>query len=167
MFSTLFLIYARLFDSSKKHPTSASTIVETRDQTPALCSANVVMLNLGVSMCIGAIFAKTWRLFRIFNNTSLQLMVITDWHLLAIVLVGLVFDACILGWWLGSSPFSVLENPFGACDSLYESADSRHTIVLMIAKVSRCGGSEQMRVSSSSQPIVHRGNSHSFPPKQH
>ena len=114
-----------------------SVIVETRDQTPALCSANVTLFNLGVMACICAIFAKTWRLFRIFNNTSLQLVVITDWHLLAIVLGGLVFDACVLSWWLGSSPFSVLDNPLGACNSPNEAADSRHTIVLMIAKVCR------------------------------
>lgn len=75
------------------------------------------LVNVGFSITYGSIFAKTWRLHKIFNSTTLQVQVIPDWKLLAAVGLLVVFDLVAMGIWRIVSPWSLLENPLGACSA--------------------------------------------------
>ncbi len=75
------------------------------------------LVNVGFSITYGSLFAKTWRLHKIFNSMTLQVQVIPDWKLLAAVGLLVVFDLVVMGIWRIVSPWSLLENPLGACSA--------------------------------------------------
>ncbi len=77
----------------------------------------VWLVNVGFSITYGSLFAKTWRLHKIFNSASLQVQVIPDSKLLAAVGLLVVFDLVVMGIWRIVSPWGVLENPLGACSA--------------------------------------------------
>ncbi|XP_052286949.1 gamma-aminobutyric acid type B receptor subunit 2-like [Dreissena polymorpha] len=79
----------------------------TENITIATCQARVVCFCLGFTITFGALFTKTWRVYRIFTNKKLLKRTIKDIQLLAIIAVLVLLLTAILIVWQIFSPFEV------------------------------------------------------------
>ena len=79
-------------------------------ETPMLisCYARKICLSFGFSMGFGALFAKTWRVYRVFARLGPQKLEIPDWKLLLIVVALLVIDCVVLSAWFTLYPLQVV-----------------------------------------------------------
>ncbi|XP_053374076.1 gamma-aminobutyric acid type B receptor subunit 2-like [Mercenaria mercenaria] len=57
----------------------------TETSSGTLCKVRVILFSLGFTMTFGALFSKTWRVYRIFTNKKLLKRTIKDYQLLAII----------------------------------------------------------------------------------
>ena len=83
---------------------TASTL--DKDIFLACCYAYNVCLNLGFTMTFGALFAKTWRVYRAFSRRSAEKLTISDLQLVATTLVLVSVDGLLLGLTLVINPLS-------------------------------------------------------------
>jgi hypothetical protein len=84
-----------------------AVLAKIQNQTNQTCSIQPWLFHLGFSVSYGSLFAKTWRLHKIFNNESLTAQKITNTELLLLLGAYLLFDVIILSSWMGISPLSI------------------------------------------------------------
>lgn len=75
------------------------------DAFKALCVIRIWMLPLAFTFTYGVLFARAWRIYRIFNNPWVSSRPYKDVHLLLIVLVIAAIDAAILLPWTIIDPY--------------------------------------------------------------
>jgi len=73
-----------------------------RAPTARDCSVFDWLLNLGFTLSFGPLFAKVWRVWRIFGRQALRVVKITNWMLARMVAVLVVFDIIVLSVWQAS-----------------------------------------------------------------
>ncbi|CAH3045569.1 unnamed protein product, partial [Porites lobata] len=84
---------------------------------PRICKARAWLLNIGFSLAFGAMFIKTWRVYKIYTNISLRLfnlltskmfeiyqLGLSDWRILAMVFGIVVIDVVLLVAWELTDP---------------------------------------------------------------
>ncbi|XP_030767211.1 gamma-aminobutyric acid type B receptor subunit 2 [Sitophilus oryzae] len=74
-----------------------------------LCSINVYLLSAGFSLTFGSIFAKTYRVHRLFAYTTAGLVrdkLLKDQHLIGLILIPLFIDTAIMSLWLAVDPLN-------------------------------------------------------------
>ncbi|XP_070561872.1 gamma-aminobutyric acid type B receptor subunit 2-like [Ptychodera flava] len=71
---------------------------------PILCKIDKVLLAIGFTLSFGAMFSKTWRIYKIFTNKKTTKMTIKDQQLFGLVAVLLTVDVVILLLWLLVDP---------------------------------------------------------------
>ena len=76
---------------------------------PFLCNIRPWLLSLGYTFAFGALFAKTWRIYRIFKNPWKKNRPLQDHVLIAIVGVLAGVDVVILISWLIIDPLDIYE----------------------------------------------------------
>ncbi|RDD43844.1 Gamma-aminobutyric acid type B receptor subunit 2 [Trichoplax sp. H2] len=64
-----------------------------------LCGTQIWLLCYGFTLAFGSLFAKTWRVYRIFANKTSKIIAIKDWHLITTVANLLVVDIVIFIVW--------------------------------------------------------------------
>ncbi|XP_028403254.1 gamma-aminobutyric acid type B receptor subunit 2-like [Dendronephthya gigantea] len=66
-----------------------------------LCKIDAFLISIAFSLIFGAIFMKTWRIYKIFTNVKLskQLRFLTNKHLIILVLLLVAFDIAYLTLW--------------------------------------------------------------------
>ncbi|XP_071956737.1 gamma-aminobutyric acid type B receptor subunit 2-like [Antedon mediterranea] len=72
-----------------------------------VCVARAWFLCVSFTLAFGAMFCKTWRVYRIFTNVKMKKKVIKDGHLIIMVAVMLVIDAIVLIAWQLLDPMHV------------------------------------------------------------
>ena len=82
----------------------ASIIALVSPVTATSCSAFQWLLNLGITLTFGPLFAKTWRIYRIFGRRKLSVVKISNGKLMAIVVVLFVVELLLMALWQGISP---------------------------------------------------------------
>ncbi|XP_045170045.2 gamma-aminobutyric acid type B receptor subunit 2-like [Mercenaria mercenaria] len=72
-------------------------------ESDVICKSRLVCFSLGFTVTFGALFSKTWRVYRIFTNKKLLKRTIKDYQLLAIigVFVGIVLVLLIIWEYMG------------------------------------------------------------------
>jgi hypothetical protein len=89
-------------------------------QTPFLCTTKFWLLYLGIDLVFGSMFAKTWRLHRIFNNEQLSNVQITDTTLFCYMLPLFAYDIVVLTTWVVVAPFQLQSPLILHCLSNYQ-----------------------------------------------
>ncbi|XP_052793585.1 gamma-aminobutyric acid type B receptor subunit 2-like [Mya arenaria] len=74
----------------------------------AVCKARVCLFCIGFTVTFGALFTKTWRVYRIFTNKKLLRMTIKDYQLLAIIGILVAVITGVLIAWEAVGPHSVV-----------------------------------------------------------
>ncbi|EDV25068.1 uncharacterized protein TRIADDRAFT_56611 [Trichoplax adhaerens] len=69
-----------------------------------LCQANIWLLCLGFTLAFGSLFAKMWRVYRIFALKTAKRIIVKDWHLLAVVSQLAIVDIVLLTIWTVVDP---------------------------------------------------------------
>ncbi|XP_033112630.1 gamma-aminobutyric acid type B receptor subunit 2-like [Anneissia japonica] len=72
-----------------------------------VCAARAWFLCVSFTLAFGAMFCKTWRVYRIFTNVKMKKKVIKDTHLFVMVAVMLIIDAIVLITWQLVDPMYV------------------------------------------------------------
>ncbi|XP_045480347.1 gamma-aminobutyric acid type B receptor subunit 2 isoform X2 [Harmonia axyridis] len=79
----------------------------SRSTFTGLCTAKAFLLSAGFSLVYGSIFAKTYRVHKLFNNcrtSVLKSKFLKDTHLIALISTPVVLDAIILALWVVIDP---------------------------------------------------------------
>ncbi|KJE93445.1 hypothetical protein CAOG_04237 [Capsaspora owczarzaki ATCC 30864] len=84
---------------------SVDTLLASRVQTAAFCTARLWLFNLGFMIAMGALFSKLWRLRKLKNNCTLRAIKLSNSEVLVPVLIFVLVDCLILGVWTGIAPF--------------------------------------------------------------
>jgi len=87
----------------------ASVIAWADEPSNFSCSAFLWTLNLGYMLLFTPLFAKTWRVWRIFSGAQLKVVKISNFVLLAAVAALLVCEIIVLATWQGVSPLQPVE----------------------------------------------------------
>ncbi|XP_052778519.1 gamma-aminobutyric acid type B receptor subunit 2-like [Mya arenaria] len=74
-------------------------IKTTETTTGILCKSRVIGFCIGFTTTFGALFTKTWRVYRIFTNKRLLKRTIKDYQLLAVIAGLVMFVMCIVVAW--------------------------------------------------------------------
>ncbi|XP_052793470.1 gamma-aminobutyric acid type B receptor subunit 2-like [Mya arenaria] len=74
----------------------------------SVCKARVCLFCIGFTVTFGALFSKTWRVYRIFTNKKLLRMTIKDYQLLAIIGILVAVITGVLIAWEAVGPHSVV-----------------------------------------------------------
>ncbi|EDV25867.1 uncharacterized protein TRIADDRAFT_55385 [Trichoplax adhaerens] len=69
-----------------------------------LCQAKIWLICTGFTLVYGSLFAKTWRIHKIFTNKTSKAVAIKDWQLIAIVCMLLFIDILIFIIWNQVNP---------------------------------------------------------------
>lgn len=77
----------------------------------ALCLLRLWLLPLAFTLTYGVLFARAWRIYRVFNNPWATRRPYKDVHLMLMVLVAAVIDAVILLPWSIVDPYRRFPNP--------------------------------------------------------
>jgi len=89
----------------------SSVFFWTLYETDTSCSLHVWLFSLGYTTLFAALFAKTWRVFQIFNSNTLHTQGLTDSYLLThIVVPALVAETVFVGIWQAVTPFRAVLN---------------------------------------------------------
>ena len=83
---------------------SPTAVTLDTDIFVACCYVNSICLNIGFTMTFGALFAKTWRVYRAFSRRSAEKLTITDCQLVTTTLVLVLFDGVLLTMMLFFDP---------------------------------------------------------------
>nr|XP_006824877.1 PREDICTED: gamma-aminobutyric acid type B receptor subunit 2-like [Saccoglossus kowalevskii] len=101
-------------------------ILHYDSQLEVLCQIRMWILAFGFTLSFGAMFSKTWRVYTIFTNKTLQKRVIKDHRLLAMV-VGMVgIDIVILTIWQAVDHLTLVITK----DRPYESPYEENVIII-------------------------------------
>ena len=76
--------------------------------TAASCSAFSWLLNFGLQLCFAPLFAKTYRIYRIFGRKKLSVVQLSNRKLMLIVLAILAVEAVLMAVWQGVGPIAPL-----------------------------------------------------------
>jgi hypothetical protein len=68
------------------------------------CSSFLWLVNLGFMLLFCSLFAKTWRVYRIFSGAHLKVVKISNIKLLILTAAVVAFDIILIGVWQGVSP---------------------------------------------------------------
>lgn len=71
----------------------------------AVCLIRIWMLPLSFTLTYGILFARAWRIYRVFNNPWTKTRIYKDYQLLLIVVVALAIDIAILIPWTIVDPY--------------------------------------------------------------
>ncbi|XP_073232832.1 gamma-aminobutyric acid type B receptor subunit 2-like [Porites lutea] len=72
---------------------------------PRICKARAWLLNIGFSLAFGAMFIKTWRVYKIYTNIRMRVgLGLSDWRILAMVFGIVVIDVVLLVAWELTDP---------------------------------------------------------------
>jgi uncharacterized membrane protein len=70
----------------------SGTLLARSDPTNATCESGWWLLNVGFLMTFGPLFAKTWRIYKIFMRKEMTVIRLTDTSLFVRLAIGLAFD---------------------------------------------------------------------------
>ena len=101
MGASLFMVCAILL--------SAKVFSENEDLFLWSCYGSSVTVCLGFTLLFGALFGKTWRVYKVFGLKSIQKVTISDLQILLYILMFVCFDAVVISVWFFFSPLYVLE----------------------------------------------------------
>ena len=76
--------------------------------TASSCSAFSWLLNFGLQLCFAPLFAKTYRIYRIFGRKKLSVVQLSNKKLMLIVLAILALEALLLAIWQAVGPIAPL-----------------------------------------------------------
>jgi hypothetical protein len=82
----------------------AAMIPWSVEPTAASCSSFLWLINLGFMLLFCPLFAKTWRVYRIFSGAHLKVVKISNVKLLAGTAAIIALDVILIGVWQGVSP---------------------------------------------------------------
>ncbi|XP_052793367.1 gamma-aminobutyric acid type B receptor subunit 2-like [Mya arenaria] len=85
----------------------------TETKHGAICKARVCLFCIGFTVTFGALFSKTWRVYRIFTNKKLLKRTIKDYQLLAIIGILIAVVTGVLIAWEAVGPHSVVVQYLG------------------------------------------------------
>ena len=85
--------------------------------TNATCSAFSWLLVVGIQLTFAPLFAKTWRIYRIFGRKKLSVVQITNKKLLLIVLAIIALDIILMVVWQAMGALSPIVNTINSTDS--------------------------------------------------
>eukprot|EP00795_Rhopilema_esculentum_P013109 gene13109-3896_t len=75
---------------------------------PRMCNAFVWILSFGFTLSFGALFSKTWRVYKIFTAAkSMERVAILDRHLFGIIFILIGVDVILLTMWMIVSPYNL------------------------------------------------------------
>ena len=74
---------------------------------PALCTIQIWCLPISLTLIVGSVALKTWRLYRIFIKLKKPGKLMSDYSLIAAVLILVAVDVVLCLSWTVTSPFSV------------------------------------------------------------
>ncbi|KAM7451763.1 hypothetical protein ABFA07_000778 [Porites harrisoni] len=103
---------------------------------PRICKARAWLLNIGFSLAFGAMFIKTWRIYKICTNKRLKVRLgpLSDWWMLAMVFGIVVIDVVLLVAWELTDP---LQHEEAVVDEKNDPAD--HFKIIM-STINTCTG---------------------------
>ena len=82
-----------------------------------ICSAVSWSVMLGLQLTFAPLFAKTWRIYRIFGRKKLSVVQISNKKLMAIVAAILALDAVLVAVWQGTGPLTPIVTTINATNS--------------------------------------------------
>lgn len=82
-----------------------------------LCSSSVWLLNLGFMLSFGSMVAKTFRLYRIFDNALFAPVAITNRQLLSMLAALIIVDSALIALWQGMAPERLRVDRYRVCVS--------------------------------------------------
>jgi len=82
----------------------AAMIPWAEEATHSSCSAFLWLVNLGFMLLFCPLFAKTWRVYRIFSGSHLKVVKISNHKLLAAVAAVVLLDIVLVAVWQGVAP---------------------------------------------------------------
>lgn len=94
------LVLSSVFVISQELSPSARSVSTSK----ALCNLQAWMLGLGFVLCMSCLVLKTWRISKIFGNTSLSVMQIPNQELLRKVGAMMLIEIIINALWTGLDP---------------------------------------------------------------
>ncbi|XP_074617775.1 gamma-aminobutyric acid type B receptor subunit 2-like isoform X2 [Acropora palmata] len=79
---------------------------DPKNSLPLICKSRIWILSIGFSLAFGAMFIKTWRIYKIFTNQPLKVRPgpLYDWSMLAMVGAIILVDVAILLSWELADP---------------------------------------------------------------
>ena len=92
----------------------------TSVNTTYLCVIQVWSLPLGLTLILGTVAAKTWRLYRIFFHLKKPGNLLHDWVLFSIVLVLAAVDVILCSVWTAEFQFTTLRHEMFADNNMIE-----------------------------------------------
>jgi len=72
----------------------------------AICIARLWLLTIGFTLSFGALFSKTWQVYRVYTNPKLKKEPFKMWNFLIMMGIFLLIDVAYLSFWTGVYPFS-------------------------------------------------------------
>ena len=87
-----------------------ATVLLALSPTTVSCSAMNWMWNLGFDLTFAPLFAKTWRIWRIFGRKKLTVIKISNRKLLVLVAAQLLVDLVLLSVWQSLSPMQPISS---------------------------------------------------------
>lgn len=82
-----------------------SVIDNRNSRYGAICTWRLWLLTIGFTLSFGALFAKTWQVYRVYTNPKLKKEPFKMWNFLIILGILLFIDVLYLSIWSGVFPF--------------------------------------------------------------
>ncbi|PFX34116.1 Gamma-aminobutyric acid type B receptor subunit 2 [Stylophora pistillata] len=119
--STVYLFGLRNFDDPKI-------------DMPPICKARAWILNVGFSLAFGAMFIKTWRIYKICTNKRLKVRLgpLSDWWMLAMVSGIVLIDVGIMVAWEIEDPLEWAQHNFT------EKRDKDNPLFIIVPTLNTC-----------------------------
>ena len=118
--------------------------------TSASCSAFSWSLNFGLMLCFAPLFAKTYRIYRIFGRKKLSVVQLSNRKLFLYVVCMLSIEAVLLAVWQGVGPIAPLVSDVTTTQS--NSAGN-----LIINQYTQCGVPEGVSMTLFALVLVEKG----------
>ncbi|XP_027036420.1 gamma-aminobutyric acid type B receptor subunit 2-like isoform X2 [Pocillopora damicornis] len=101
---------------------------------PPICKARAWILNVGFSLAFGAMFIKTWRIYKICTNKRLKVRLgpLSDWWMLAMVGGIVLIDVGIMVAWEIEDPMEWAQQNFT------ERKDEEKPFIIIIPTLNTC-----------------------------
>nr|XP_058943821.1 gamma-aminobutyric acid type B receptor subunit 2-like [Pocillopora verrucosa]XP_058943822.1 gamma-aminobutyric acid type B receptor subunit 2-like [Pocillopora verrucosa]XP_058943823.1 gamma-aminobutyric acid type B receptor subunit 2-like [Pocillopora verrucosa]XP_058943824.1 gamma-aminobutyric acid type B receptor subunit 2-like [Pocillopora verrucosa]XP_058943825.1 gamma-aminobutyric acid type B receptor subunit 2-like [Pocillopora verrucosa]XP_058943826.1 gamma-aminobutyric acid type B len=101
---------------------------------PPICKARAWILNVGFSLAFGAMFIKTWRIYKICTNKRLKVRLgpLSDWWMLAMVGGIVLIDVGIMVAWEIEDPLEWAQQNFT------ERKDEEKPFIIIIPTLNTC-----------------------------
>ena len=84
----------------------SATLLARNEPSDQSCGSGWWLFNLGFFLTFGPLFAKTWRIYKIFMRKEMTVIRITDLNLMVRLGIGLCVELILLGAMHATDPFA-------------------------------------------------------------